>query len=129
MSKHAIGSLRKEVNIELGKASKKREKYSLLQYPEARSLKSTTTQPAVGGPKTFWEDQRAWRPKNLAAQRAEGTKVLRRQTTGGSKKYLTNRLGTKNYALMSLVEFVEIYALFGRTKRTKNLRWEDQRGF
>ena len=26
---------------------------------EARSLKSTTTRPAVGGPKTFWEDQRA----------------------------------------------------------------------
>ena len=24
-----------------------------------RSLKSTTTRPAVGGPKTFWEDQRA----------------------------------------------------------------------
>ena len=44
-------------------------------YIAARSLKSTTTQPAVGGPKTFWEDQRAWRPKNLAAQRAEGTKV------------------------------------------------------
>ena len=42
-------------------------------------------QPAVGGPKTFWEDQRAWRPKNLAAQRAEGTKVLRRQKTGGAK--------------------------------------------
>ena len=60
-----------------------------------RSLKSTTTQPAVGGPKTFWEDQRAWRPKNLAAQRDEGTKVLRRQTTGGTKKYLTNRWGTK----------------------------------
>ena len=51
----------------------------------ARSLKSTTTQLAVGGPKTFWEDQRVWRPKNLAAQRAEGTKVLRRQTTGGTK--------------------------------------------
>ena len=30
---------------------------------------------------------------------------------------------------MSLVEFVEIYALFERTKRTKNLRWEDQNGF
>ena len=30
---------------------------------------------------------------------------------------------------MSSVEFVEIYALFGRTKRTKkNLRWEDQNG-
>ena len=29
-------------------------------YPLApRSLKSTTTRPAVGGPKTFWEDQRA----------------------------------------------------------------------
>ena len=50
-----------------------------------RSLKSTTTQPAVGGPKTFWEDQRAWRPKNLAAQRAERTKVLRKQTTGRTK--------------------------------------------
>ena len=52
---------------------------------QARSLKSTTTQPAVGGPKTFWEDQRAWRPKNLAAQRAERTKLLRRHTTGGTK--------------------------------------------
>ena len=52
---------------------------------ESRSLKSTTTQPAVGGPKTFWEDQRAWRPKNLAAQRAERTKVLRKQTTGRTK--------------------------------------------
>ena len=30
------------------------------------------------------------------------------------------------YALLLLVEFVEIYALFGRTKQTKNLRWEDQ---
>ena len=27
--------------------------------PYPRSLKSTTTRPAVGGPKTFWEDQRA----------------------------------------------------------------------
>ena len=92
----------------------------------ARSLKSTTTQPAVGGPKTFWEDQRAWRPKNLAAQRAEGTKVLRRQTTGGTKKYLTNRWGTNKLRTnILLVEFVEIYALYGRTKQTKNLRWED----
>ena len=33
------------------------------------------------------------------------------------------------YALLSLVEFVEIYVLFGRTKQTKNLRWEDQTGF
>ena len=41
---------------------------------KSQSLKSTTTQPAVGGPKTFWEDQRVWRPKNLAAPRAEGTK-------------------------------------------------------
>ena len=57
-----------------------------------RSLKSTTTQPAVGGPKTFWEDQRAWRPKNLTAQRAEGTKVLRRQKTGGTINiYQTDR--------------------------------------
>ena len=30
---------------------------------------------------------------------------------------------------MLLVEFVQIYALFERTKRTKNLRWEDQNGF
>ena len=58
----------------------------------ARSLKSTTTQPAVGGPKTFWEDQRAWRPKNLAAHRDERTKVLRRQTTGGTLNiYQTDR--------------------------------------
>ena len=28
-------------------------------HPYARSLKSTTTRPAVGGPKTSWEDQRA----------------------------------------------------------------------
>ena len=35
----------------------------------------------------------------------------------------------KKYALMSLVDFVEIYALFGRTKQTKNLRWEDQTRF
>ena len=62
---------------------------------KARSLKSTTTQPAVGGPKTFWEDQRAWRPKNLAAQRAERTKVLRKQTTGRTKNYLTNRWDTE----------------------------------
>ena len=31
--------------------------------------------------------------------------------------------------LVELVEFVEIYALFGRTKQTKNLRWEDQNRF
>ena len=66
----------------------------------ARSLKSTTTQPAVGGPKTFWEDQRAWRPKNLAAQRAEGTKVLRRQTTGGTKNIYQTDGGQKSYALV-----------------------------
>ena len=54
---------------------------------QARSLKSKTAATTVGGPKTFWEDQRAWRPKNLAAQRDEGTKVLRRQTNGGTKKY------------------------------------------
>ena len=52
-----------------------------------RSLKSSSVVAALGGPKTFWEDQRAWRPKNFskASQRAEGTKVLRRQTTGGTK--------------------------------------------
>ena len=52
---------------------------------QSRSLKSTTTATMVGLPKTIWEDQRAWRPKNLAAQKAEGTKVLRRQKTGGAK--------------------------------------------
>ena len=30
-----------------------------LVLSQPRSLKSTTTRPAVGGPKTFWEDQRA----------------------------------------------------------------------
>ena len=60
-----------------------------------RSLKSKTAATMVGGPKTFWEDQRAWRPKNLAAQRAERTKVLRKQTTGRTKKYLTNRWDTE----------------------------------
>ena len=51
---------------------------------------------ATGGRRTkdIWEDQRAWRPKNLAAQWAEGTKVLRKQTTGRTKKYLTNRWDT-----------------------------------
>ena len=53
-------------------------------------------QPAFGGPKTFWEDQSAWRPKNLAAQRAEGTKVLSRQTTGGTKNILQTDGGQKN---------------------------------
>ena len=33
------------------------------------------------------------------------------------------------YALLSLAEFVEIFALFGRTKQTKNLRREDQTRF
>ena len=33
------------------------------------------------------------------------------------------------YALLSLVEFVEIYTLFGMTKQTKNLHWEDQTRF
>ena len=32
-----------------------------------RSLKSSSVVAALGGPKTFWEDQRACRPKNLAA--------------------------------------------------------------
>ena len=34
--------------------------------------------------------------------------------------------GSQNtkYALLTLVEFVEIYALLGRTKQTKNLRWD-----
>ena len=54
-------------------------------HTQPQSLKLTTTPPAVGGPKTFWEDRRAWRPKNLAAQRAERTKVLRKQTTGRTK--------------------------------------------
>ena len=36
------------------------KKHVRLGHPNLpRSLKSTTTQPAVGGPKTFWEDQRA----------------------------------------------------------------------
>ena len=33
--------------------------YPTTRPDRARSLKSTTTRPAVGGPKTFWEDQRA----------------------------------------------------------------------
>ena len=41
------------------------------------------------------EDQKAWRPKNLAAQRAERTKMLRKQTTGRTKNYLTNRWDTE----------------------------------
>ena len=49
----------------------------------------------VGGPKTFWEDQRAWRPKNLAAQRAERTKVLKKTNNWKDKKYLTNRWDTE----------------------------------
>ena len=53
----------------------------------------TTTQSAVVGPKTFWEDQRAWRPKNLAAQRAKRTKVLRKQTTGRTKKIFNKQMG------------------------------------
>ena len=81
--------------------------------------------------------------------------MLRKQTTGRTKNYLTKRWDTEKlnislktetktgiiyfryvkgsqntkYALLSLVEFVEIYALFGRTKQTKNLRWEDQTRF
>ena len=33
------------------------------------------------------------------------------------------------YALLMFFENVEIYALFGRTKWTQNLRWEDQNRF
>jgi len=69
-----------------------KRRYDTRDMYQPRSLKSTTTRPAVGGPKAFWEDQRAWRPKNLTAQRAEGTKVLRRQKTGGTINiYQTDR--------------------------------------
>ena len=37
----------------------KRTTCAVAEPPLPRSLKSTTTRPAVGGPKTFWEDQRA----------------------------------------------------------------------
>ena len=59
MSKLAIGSLRKEVNIELGKASKKREKYSLLQYPgpvlkiNNHATGGWRTKDILGGPKSL----------------------------------------------------------------------------
>ena len=49
----------------------------------------------VGGPKTFWEDQRAWRPKNLAAERAERTKVLRKQTIWRTKKIFNKQMDTE----------------------------------
>merc|ERR1711963_770827 len=86
-----------QLNTTLSQIIVHKSKWSCLvaRKIEPRSLKSTTTQPAVGGPKTFWEDQRAWRPKNLAAQRAERTKVLRKRTTGRTKKYLTNRWDTE----------------------------------
>ena len=55
----------------------------------------------MGGPKSL-----ETKIKNLAAQRAEGTKVLRGQTTGGTKKYLITRWGTKKLRTsMLLVEF------------------------
>ena len=77
--------------------------------------------------------------------------MLRKQTTGRTKNYLTNRWDTEKlnislktetktgivyfvkgsqntkYALLSLVEFVEIYALFGGTKcgRGTNAKFKD----
>ena len=61
-----------------------------------RSLKSTTTQPAVGGPKTFWEDQRAWRPKSLETKKLDSSKGWGDQSAEKTKnwrddKYLSNR--------------------------------------
>ena len=46
------------------------------------------TKDILGGPKSLDS-------KNLAAQRAERTKVLRKQTTGRTKNYLTNRWDTE----------------------------------
>ena len=74
-----------------------------------------------------WEDQSAektnnWKDKKLFNKQMGHKKI---------KYFIENRDYSQNtkYALLSLVEFVEIYALFGRTKRTKNLRREDQNGF
>ena len=78
-----------------------------------QSLKSTTKQPAVGGPKSL-ETKKLGSLKGWEDQSAEKTNKIKNKT---------------KYTLLSLVEFVEIYALFGRTKQTKNLRWEDQTGF
>ena len=58
---------------------------------QSRSLKSTTTATMVGLPKTIWEDQRAWRPKNLAAERAEGKKIFNKQM--GDKNLRTYVIG------------------------------------
>ena len=80
------------------------------------------TKDILGGPKSL-ETKKLGSSKGWGDQSAEKTNNWR------VKKYLTKRWGTRNYALMLLVEFVVIYALFERTKRTKNLRWEDQNGF
>ncbi len=76
------------------------------------------TKDILGGPKSL-ETKKFGLSKGWGDQSAEKTNNWR------VKKYLTNRWGTNKLRTnMSLVEFVEIYALFGRTKRTKNLRWE-----
>ena len=92
--------------------------------------------------------------KKLGSSKGREDQSAKKTNNWKDKKYLTNRWDTEKlnislktettvhcgiifcegsqdtkYALMSLVEFVEIYALFGRTKQTKNLRWEDQNRF
>ena len=56
---------------------------------------------------------------------------INNHTTGGwrTKDILGGPKSLDDQKLVELVEFVEIYALFGRTKQTKNLWWEDHNRF
>ena len=71
--------------------------------------------------------------KNLVERKKSTCPVLRinDHATGGrrTKDILGGPKSLDDQKLVELVEFVNIYAHFGRTKQTKNLRWEDQNGF
>ena len=82
------------------------------------------TKDILGGPKSL-ETKKLGSSKGWEDQSAEKTNNWK------DKKIFNKRMGHRIikyfiYALLLLFEFVEIYALFGRTKQTKNLRWEDQ---
>ena len=138
MAKNMFGKWRYFLRLEKKKTEKKGGKYYIVshlhqkyvfwrlpKYParRTRSLKSTHTAHMCRGPKNVG------RTKKLGDQKLGSSKGWEDQSAEKTNNWKDKKIFNKQMGHRKLKYFIEIYALFGRTKQTKNLRWEDQNRF
>ena len=97
-----------------------------------RSLTSSSAASVPGGPKIFGRAKKLKSRRSLGDQTTWGTNKIQGAERGRKlnihiqldKSILVKLLGGQNtkYAILTFLENVEIYALFGKTKWTQNLR-------